>query len=125
MDREELAWAAGFFDGEGHSSASRYRNTAYHYLIMALSQVEKIPFERFVKAVGVGRTYLYPNTHGNHPINIWRASNKEALQAMELLRSFLSQPKIDQFNQALATVRSYPGWGVGTGHHHSKKRNGV
>jgi hypothetical protein len=52
----ELAWAAGFFDGEG----STYLGTVSHRkdwnrLTLGVSQVELVPLERFRAAVGLGR----------------------------------------------------------------------
>jgi hypothetical protein len=58
IDTHELAWAAGFFDGEGSTTkpSGRARSMAP---VIQLGQAESFPLERFVKAVGFGyiRTY--------------------------------------------------------------------
>lgn len=49
IDRERLAWAAGFFDGEGSFMlhTKRYARASIH-------QVHRAELERFVAATGVG-----------------------------------------------------------------------
>jgi hypothetical protein len=54
MDREELAWAAGFFDGEGTLS---YAQKA-RFVTVRVAQTERKILERFQRAVGgVGKIY--------------------------------------------------------------------
>jgi hypothetical protein len=57
--REELAWAAGFFDGEGSVSkyTTRRGDKEYTYLQMNCPQVEREVLDRFLAAVGVGVVY--------------------------------------------------------------------
>lgn len=122
----ELAWAAGFFDGEGNTRANPYGTNGYHYLSMALGQVAKEPFDRFVRVVVVGKTYRdRKNPRRKQLMNIWRADNGEAIRVFELLKPFLSQPKVEQFQQALAKCKEYPGWGVGSGNNYKRRLNGA
>ena len=59
-DREEIAWAAGFFDGEGCFS---YIQKA-RYVCLRIGQSELEPLERFREAVGLGKIYgPYSHTH--------------------------------------------------------------
>ena len=52
-DREELAWAAGFFDGEGCFS---YTEKA-RYGVATITQADIRPLDRFKTAVRVGNVY--------------------------------------------------------------------
>ena len=51
FDREELAWAAGFFDGEGCFCFSE----AGQYVCVSITQTEREPLDRFERAVGLGK----------------------------------------------------------------------
>jgi len=54
IDREELAWAAGFFDGEGCFS---YVKTT-RYGVATINQIWLEPLQRFQRAVGgLGKIY--------------------------------------------------------------------
>lgn len=56
IDREELAWCAGFFDGEGNVGAYDRKKGDYIQprLILQIAQTDSFVLERFAKAVGVG-----------------------------------------------------------------------
>lgn len=56
--REEMAWAAGFFDGEGCFSYSRKVYTP----TIAIAQVDRQVLDRFRAAVGIGKVYGVPAT---------------------------------------------------------------
>lgn len=56
-DKEELAWAAGFFEGEGcftRSIQTRGNSTAYN-LKAHISQTTEEPIIKFYEAIGFGR----------------------------------------------------------------------
>lgn len=92
----ELAWAAGFYDGEGCTALSK-RGTVT--LIVSQNRVE--PLERFRAAVGFGRIYgPYGN---NHQLHILR--DDEARRTLELLWPYLSRPKREQAEEALSKGR--------------------
>lgn len=63
MNHEELAWAAGFFDGEGSIGVyhfelyGRYRGTGHmgRALRLSIQQADRYVLDRFVQAVGIGR----------------------------------------------------------------------
>jgi hypothetical protein len=61
VNREELAWAAGFFDGEGHTRVgfvSRRGGTVQAQIKITISQAGSTELlERFRRAVGVGNIY--------------------------------------------------------------------
>src|SRR5438128_680517 len=53
IDREELSWAAGFFDGEGCFSYVRVAR----YPVIRVTQAHREPLDRFQAAIGVGKVY--------------------------------------------------------------------
>jgi hypothetical protein len=55
MRNLDLAWAAGFFDGEGTAYAKK--NGKYRYLYLGLSQRDIRPMNRWVNIVQCGRVY--------------------------------------------------------------------
>lgn len=81
----ELAWAAGFFDGEGWTTVSG------RYVQIGVTQVEQQPLERFLKAVGWGSISRSRRTAA------WRVSGEGAYRVIEALWPYLSDPKREQF----------------------------
>jgi hypothetical protein len=102
----ELAWAAGFFDGEG----STYLGTVSHRkdwnrLTLGVSQVELVPLERFRAAVGLGRItgpYLNGKYRGTaKPIWKWTCSGFPAKAVLKLLWLHLTDVKRAQAQRAM------------------------
>jgi hypothetical protein len=116
--REQLAWAAGLFDGEGTIVAlvRRSRNSHARDLIIGVSQAgehaERL-LERFRAAVGgLGRVY---RVHGaTRPAAwkvgyMWRSGRFEAVQQVVcLLWPWLGPAKRAQASMALRNYRDYP-----------------
>lgn len=50
----ELAWAAGFFDGEGYTGFRTPGGRSYRAIRMSIGQMHREPLDRFHRAVGVG-----------------------------------------------------------------------
>lgn len=99
--REELAWAAGFFDGEGCFSNFRRPNVMSVQATIAQTNVE--PLERFRAAVGgVGRLNG-PYIRGkNKPVYYYAVSGWKNTQAVAaLLWAFLSSPKRLKYQQII------------------------
>lgn len=62
--KTDLAWAAGFFDGEGWIGCNTYKRTSRALQIRAqISQKDRRVLDRFAAALGVGKVYG-PYTHG-------------------------------------------------------------
>jgi len=103
-DREELAWAAGFFDGEGCFSFS----VAGNYVCVSISQTELEPLERFTRAVGVGWVLGPYDLRKNDrwirkPQWVYRANGYERVQAIAAMLWFkLSSSKGEQARHALS-----------------------
>ena len=100
----ELAWAAGFFDGEG---SIQLRKTG---LQLYVGQTDPRPLERFAAAVGVGKVngpygpYARngtPNTW--KPMYAWQVGGRKAEAVFALLQPFLSEPKREQYDAVKAS----------------------
>lgn len=116
FSKTELAWAAGFFDGEGTTSC--YRRTSaygkkkkYPILKMQVVQAEPTTLERFREALG-GMGLLYgpyqmPSHKGKttYYYSIHRQDDVQA--AMLLLWPYLSGVKRKQIESA---IEKYRGW---------------
>lgn len=109
----ELAWAAGFFDGEGsthiHMSSTKIKDKTYPYarLRMEVSQVDLRNLERFQNAVEMGRIskrYVSGQDRSrNQPISRWYTSRDgDVHRVIELLKPYLSPGKIEQYFTANA-----------------------
>jgi hypothetical protein len=92
----EVGWAAGFYDGEGHS---RYAKTS---LSVSITQNSRYELDRFRRAMGVG-TVGGPYKNGQSPKLVFRfyAHGKNAEHIMELLRPYLCPTKIAQWDAAI------------------------
>jgi hypothetical protein len=94
---EELAWAAGFFDGEGCTSLSRKGDNAH--LRCAVSQKDRRTLDRFQAAVGVGR--IYERRHATPWV--WQTTNEaDTRTVLALLDPYLSEPKREQAQSRMA-----------------------
>lgn len=107
INREELAWAAGLFDGEGHSSLAfrQRKSTKYASILVDVSQRDRRVLDRFQVAVnGIGHVYG-PYTNGMHS---YRVNNFEGVQAViAMIYQFLSPVKQQQ---CLNTLKQYHEW---------------
>lgn len=105
LDREELAWAAGFFDGEGHV---RFTGKCLE-LVVVQSGVSGVPhpISRFASAVArlgsVYGPYLQPRARPRYYYTIRGAERTQA--AIALLWNWLSEPKRRQAHSAMDESR--------------------
>lgn len=100
QDKYELAWAAGFFDGEGSTSISKIKG--WMRLLIQIGQCEVTTLMRFQKAIGCG------TINGPYQVKeykpIWRLSVRgyeAGVKTLELLWPFLSEPKKLQARKCL------------------------
>lgn len=100
----ELAWAAGFFDGEGSASVLKAQRDKYAYPRLSLSQKNIIPLERFHKAVGYGKIYK-SKTRDIYNWNLYRTEDVE--HVCSLLNGYLSEPKRNQINEMFRKVEEH------------------
>lgn len=97
----EVAWAAGFFDGEGTTSVLKTTRDKYSYLRMSLSQKNLECLERFHSILGVGKIYK-SKTRDIYSWNCYKY--EEVQQALDLLWPYLSEIKRQQATKAQDTV---------------------
>jgi hypothetical protein len=92
----ELAWGAGFFDGEGCTAWSK-RNRC---ITVTVGQTEITTLQRFQRAMGgVGNIYgpSYRKGSPHHrPYWYYRVSRDRALQVLRDMWPYLSEPKRQQ-----------------------------
>lgn len=103
----DIAWAAGFFDGEGCSTRhySSYKSKKGKpknpnvCVGISVSQAELSPLKKFKKAVKnigcINGPYQYkPN---KRPYWVWSTSGKAAKKVFNILKPYLSTVKKKQF----------------------------
>jgi hypothetical protein len=106
VSETELAWAAGFYDGEGCTFAKR---TGRHwYLNMMVAQNDRRPLDRFVAAIGVGRVrgpiqHTSPRSHEFYRVDLGSVASWKAIN---LLWPYLSEPKREQILEKVGTVEA-------------------
>lgn len=112
----ELAWAAGLFDGEGHTSfRKRSRNVqtggrqVYSTHIFDVRQIDRRVLERFAAAVGLGRVYGPYKPKNGRPVWAFAVANFEDVQAISaMLWKWLSPVKRQQITEMLTLSRNAP-----------------
>jgi LAGLIDADG endonuclease len=91
---EELAWAAGFFDGEGCSTMRR-KPSGYCSPRLSLKQKDRTLLEKFQRIIGgAGAIYFDKSSTG---VWAWICGAASAEDVMWLLWPWLSKPKREQW----------------------------
>ena len=110
----DLAWAAGFFDGEGWVGAIKKTHaknrTAGVGLSISIAQTDPEVLEKFAKVAGFGnlRGPYNPKTANSNPYWVWRSEQREEIRDLfKELRPYLSSVKCQQFERALVIVDEY------------------
>lgn len=105
MNREELAWAAGFFDGEGYTGRHNYARGFRWSPRMGITQYHAEPLVRFLDAVGCGRVYV-DQTRERFA---WVANgDRDVSKVFGLLAPWLGRKKIRQAAAMFAAFRAQP-----------------
>jgi len=112
LNREELAWAAGLFDGEGWINIMHPSNRpGYQQLEVGLTQTDRQVLDRFKSAVGnLGSVYgpYGPRKLGWSSYFRWQTATFEKGQAViAMLWNFLSPVKKAQATEVLLEMRRY------------------
>lgn len=102
----DLAWAAGFFDGEGSTSILKAQRDKYAYIRMSVSQKYPELLEKFKFIVGHGKIYK-SNTREIYSWNCYKQN--EVNLVLDTLWPFLSEMKKQQANTAKQGVLTYNG----------------
>ena len=105
--REDLAWAAGFFDGEGCTYLGRLNRSGTRFAAASISQTEPSTLQRFRTALGLGTVAgpygPHPGDKCRSPMWSWRVNSFEETQAsIAMLWCWLSTPKRAQAKRILA-----------------------
>ena len=103
-DREELAWAAGFYDGEGSSFAKRHGKGEGKTAGITIGQTDPEVLERFCRAVRMGKVIgpYGPYGSGGKPMYYVRIGSHWQVQHIAAaLWQWLGTEKKNQFVAAL------------------------
>jgi hypothetical protein len=107
--REDLAWAAGFLDGEGNFRCQLRRNGRGGVLGIHAAQVDRRPLDRLAAILGGAVYGPYKQRVENHSEyyswSLYRTA--KAKEAIALLLPFLSEPKREQAQRALEVRSEY------------------
>lgn len=124
IDREELAWAAGLFDGEGSISAVQAKAAKYPRLSFELGMTAEPAVTRFQRAIGgVGRLFVRRRLPPRQPLHTFAISDFEHVQfAVALLWRWLSPHKRAQASNALKRWHAQPRQRLLDGQWWSKRR---
>jgi hypothetical protein len=103
---EELAWAAGFFDGEGSTTVCRVSQTRA-YPRVGVGQIDRDVLDRFADAVGVGKVYGPYSSKGGKQIWSYAATSVDTtIEVFSRLWPHLSSIKKQQALRAFAECGS-------------------
>lgn len=105
-DGAEMAWAAGFFDGEGTAYAYRPEAKARR-ASLTIAQVDRFVLDRFQRAVGVGKVYgpYGPYAGNRKPHFQWKsATSADTAAVLRALSPWLSPIKKQQIQKAVSSV---------------------
>ena len=100
MDRHELAWAAGFFDGEGWANRSG-RSVQTRINQASLDDMPTVLL-RFQRVVGVGRLKGPHREKGKQDLYWWEATSRSDIaRVADLIGPWLCPVKRSQFERTL------------------------
>src|SRR6266508_3156220 len=100
MDRHELAWAAGFFDGEGW--ANRARRGVQSRINQSDNDGVPHVLVRFRRVVGCGRIHGPVREDGHQDLYYWDATSRGDVQAVaKAIWPWLGDVKRAEFETAL------------------------
>lgn len=101
----ELAWAGGFFDGEGNIRFSGekkpvgHRARTYGSVRLSIAQVDRYVLDRFMSAVGnlgaVRGAYKQKNPNSK-PYYQYNSSGQDAIDSFNKIKQYLSPIKLKQ-----------------------------
>jgi len=107
MSQTELAWCAGFFDGEGNVAAQKNR-VKYMRLSMNATQIDRVVLDRMQNTLGGSVTGPYKYRAADSPLWHWNLTSFEGVQyAICLMWNFLSPVKKAQATKALTDMKEY------------------
>lgn len=99
--RDEIAWAAGFIEGEGHFKVEK----SYGVSII-VAQVNREPLEKLQTLFG-GTIKTIQARPGHQQYHVWKRHGLSAAAIAELLYPWLSRLRQSQVDALLIVVRTY------------------
>lgn len=111
--REELAWAAGLFDGEGFVGClNTGKGNKYRHLRLTVGQSDTEVLVRFYDAIGFGNLNgpITPKRGQLGKKDMWALNIhgfEQVQAAVAMLWPWLSTPKRQQAKRALLEARAY------------------
>lgn len=99
----DLAWCAGFFDGEGSTMLLKAQRDKYIYIRMCVSQKDRRCLDKFLSIINKGKIYK-ANTREIH--NWYCYKQEDVEEVAKLLWPFLSEVKKDQYLDCVSKVVS-------------------
>lgn len=110
MSSIELAWAAGFFDGEGCTTFNPHKG---RIIKMCVEQVDRENLVRFKAAIEYGNISEprnYPSRPNASPLSIWSCSKVSSIRViMRALWPYLGTTKKRQY---ITVLRQYVRIGI-------------
>lgn len=103
----ELAWAAGFFDGEGSVSPRFDRRPGRRPSVqLEIEQTDIRPLERFQRALGHGGNITQRKARAATRKPLWRLHyyGNAAMDVAEALYPYLCEPKRAQIRRTMEAV---------------------
>ena len=101
---QEIAWAAGLFEGEGSFVARRKQNTPKMYFSAHVVMTDEETVRRFHEVVGLG-IVNGPYTYGKpewKPSWRWNGYGPAGKQVAEMLRPFLGSRRTQRLDEILS-----------------------
>src|SRR3989441_2361541 len=113
MERHELAWAAGFFDGEGW--ANRTGRGVQARINQADPDGVPAVLVKFLRIVGVGRVKGPQIRERRQPLYYWHATSRSDIARLaQLIGPFLCRVTHAELSRTLATRLPDPLWPAAT-----------
>ena len=105
-EREMLAWAAGFFEGEGCVGNA---SGAQRSIILTIVNTDLDRLELFREIVNGGSIRLRTHVahHGHKPQYQWQAYSENAVRIFRALETWLGPRRRKRFAEVLATREAY------------------
>jgi hypothetical protein len=91
MNSIDLAWAAGFFDGEGYIVSPKRNHNGYssNYIRIGINHVDPRPLQKFQQLLG-GSLREDKTVYGNRKVRwVWSISCNGAKEVLVKLRPYL------------------------------------
>ena len=105
VDRRDIRWAAGLFEGEGWASLDTHKRSygrgVYAYTVAGLSTTDEDVARTFTRIMGGKLFGPYENKRGVKQLWTWKVRNAEARRALQRLLPYMGERRSAQIKAAL------------------------